>query len=290
MAEVEELVRLLEAQGILLAEAQVVEVGCGEGEVALALAPHCAGVLGLDTDARRVGLASREAATRSITNAQFLVADASSLATLAATHHWHLVLARNTVQFLGEVEQFMEQVERLVDQGISYVQISSPLFWLGVREEATSITTATTSTSIAPSSTSSTLSSELEGFLAETCQQELEQYWLGREAATFARYCLPDRERREGEESSRHTIALDTEVLLLQLREHVANITVVRRFIESKGEAEFDRAFNKFLRKICDCMEIPFETIFFEEVYVVKKETFHVEIIKGKEQVKIERF
>ena len=223
---------------------------------------------------------------RSITNAQFLVADASSLATLAATHHWHLVLARNTVQFLGEVEQFMEQVERLVDQGISYVQISSPLFWLGVREEATSISTATTSTSIAPSFT---LSSELEEFLAETCKQELKQYWSGREAATFARYCLPDRERREGEESSRHTIALDTEVLLLQLREHVAKITVVRRFIESKGEAEFDRAFHKFLRKICDCMEIPFETIFFEEVYVVKKETIHVEITKGKELVKNSR-
>ena len=277
-------------------------MGCGEGEVALALAPLCAGVLGLDTDARRVGQASREAANRcnsfvilptmpcrSITNVQFMVADASSLATLATTHHWHMVLARNTVQFLGEAERFMQQVERLVDQGTSYVQISSPLFQLGVREDPTKPTSTTTSTSTSTTSTTSTssiLSLELEKFLAETCQQELEEYWSGREAAAFTRYCLPDRARREGEESSRHTITRDTEVLLIQLREHVARITVVRRFIESKGEAEFDKAFNKFLRRICDCLETSYETIFFEEVFVVKKETFHVEITKGKEQTK----
>jgi len=54
----------------------VVDVGTGAGRLALALAPHCRHVLGLDRDAAAIEEATRHAAARGLRNTEFVVMDA----------------------------------------------------------------------------------------------------------------------------------------------------------------------------------------------------------------------
>lgn len=57
----------------------VVDVGTGAGRVALALAPLCRAVIGIDRDAGLIAEASRNAKAAGLTNATFVVADADTL-------------------------------------------------------------------------------------------------------------------------------------------------------------------------------------------------------------------
>ena len=61
-AATEEIVRWLEAQGVLAPEMDVLDLGCGFGRVAAVLAPHCRSVLGLDVSAGMVAEARRRQA------------------------------------------------------------------------------------------------------------------------------------------------------------------------------------------------------------------------------------
>jgi SAM-dependent methyltransferase len=62
-----------------LASAVVVDVGTGGGRLALALAPHCRRVVGLDLDPVAIAEARRQAGRRGLDNADFLVVDAESV-------------------------------------------------------------------------------------------------------------------------------------------------------------------------------------------------------------------
>jgi SAM-dependent methyltransferase len=61
-----------------LAETSVLDVGTGTGRLALALAPHCRRVVGIDRDADAIEEARRRAKERRLANADFLVLDAES--------------------------------------------------------------------------------------------------------------------------------------------------------------------------------------------------------------------
>lgn len=61
-----------------LAAATVLDVGTGAGCLALALAPHCGRVVGIDRDPRLIEEARRRAAAAGVVNAEFVVADAES--------------------------------------------------------------------------------------------------------------------------------------------------------------------------------------------------------------------
>lgn len=74
-----------------LAGKVVLDVGTGRGRIALALAPHCARVVGIDLDAEAIAEARRRAAEAGIANAEFAVADAE--ATDYAAHAPDLVVA-----------------------------------------------------------------------------------------------------------------------------------------------------------------------------------------------------
>ncbi|MBI2205004.1 MAG: class I SAM-dependent methyltransferase [Candidatus Rokubacteria bacterium] len=62
-----------------LARQTVVDVGTGAGRVALALAPRCRDVVGIDRDPALIADASRRAEVAGLANATFLVADADAL-------------------------------------------------------------------------------------------------------------------------------------------------------------------------------------------------------------------
>jgi SAM-dependent methyltransferase len=57
----------------------VLDVGTGSGRLALALAPHCHRVLGIDRDASAVGEASRRSVALGLPNAEFVVMDAEKV-------------------------------------------------------------------------------------------------------------------------------------------------------------------------------------------------------------------
>lgn len=61
-----------------LKDSAVLDVGTGNGRLALALAPHCPRVVGIDRDAAAVEEATRRAEARRLTNVEFLVLDAEA--------------------------------------------------------------------------------------------------------------------------------------------------------------------------------------------------------------------
>jgi SAM-dependent methyltransferase len=64
--------------GERLVEATVLDVGTGTGRIALALAPLCRRVVGVDRDAPSIDEARRRAAARGLAQAEFAVADAET--------------------------------------------------------------------------------------------------------------------------------------------------------------------------------------------------------------------
>jgi SAM-dependent methyltransferase len=62
-----------------LAGRDVLDVGTGNGRLALALAPHCRRVVGIDRDADAIAEATRRAAAARLTNVEFLVLDAEAV-------------------------------------------------------------------------------------------------------------------------------------------------------------------------------------------------------------------
>lgn len=62
-----------------LGRMEILDVGTGHGRLALALAPHCRRVVGIDVDAEAIGEARRRVAEMGLGNAEFLVADAEQV-------------------------------------------------------------------------------------------------------------------------------------------------------------------------------------------------------------------
>src|SRR5436309_13437836 len=58
-----------------LGELTVLDAGTGSGRVALALAPLCRAVVGVDRDARAIDEARRKAAAANLSNVRFVVGD-----------------------------------------------------------------------------------------------------------------------------------------------------------------------------------------------------------------------
>ena len=69
-----------------LSGAHVLDVGTGAGKVALAVAPLCKRVVGIDRDASAIAEAQRRAVAAGVSNAEFIAADADAIdhATLVA--------------------------------------------------------------------------------------------------------------------------------------------------------------------------------------------------------------
>ena len=92
-----EIVEWLEMSDLLAPEADVLDLGCGIGRVAAALAPRCRAVLGLDVSAGMVAEARRRCAD--LPNLQFEVTPGQNLAFLHA-NSFDLILAIDSFPYL----------------------------------------------------------------------------------------------------------------------------------------------------------------------------------------------
>ena len=170
-----------------------------------------------------------------------------------------------------QVPAFLDDVKYMMTKGGAFIQISSPLFQLGVRGDDTK---------------SDAITLELEQFLVDKFDKQLSCYWTRQVKENFEKYCAPWRTRSGGEITTLHEIYVSTEMHLLDLKQHIKEITVVKNFIGrdkkySIGQInsdKFDAIFNEFLQRLCQCLEISYESIFFEDIDVVKKDKFYVEI------------
>ena len=96
-AATDEVVRWLETSGLLRPGGDVLDLGCGFGRIAAALAPGCRSVLGLDVSAGMVAEARRRHA--GLANARFEVTAGFDLSMLAAAG-FDLVLAVDSFPYI----------------------------------------------------------------------------------------------------------------------------------------------------------------------------------------------
>jgi len=98
-----------------LAGRDVLDVGTGAGRVALALAPYCRRVVGLDRDGAALEEARRRAAAAALANAEFVECDAEAnddYARLAGLQHLALVVAHLCVS-----DRIVENAARSLERG-----------------------------------------------------------------------------------------------------------------------------------------------------------------------------
>lgn len=121
-----EIVTLLEARGLLGAGARVLDVGCGIGRMAIALAPRVARVDGIDLSPRMVEVASRRCAE--LTNVSMRVCSGQDFAG-AEDQTYTLVLAVDSFPYVVEagptlVEQLFAEAARVLVPGGHFVLLN----------------------------------------------------------------------------------------------------------------------------------------------------------------------
>lgn len=113
-----DLAKLVEGAG-LTGNERVIDIGCGAGHTAIALAPHAARVTAVDITPEMLGVAADLAARRGLTNIDFERQDATNLpypdgrfdvaASRVAAHHYHDVHA-----FVSEAARVLKPGGRLM--------------------------------------------------------------------------------------------------------------------------------------------------------------------------------
>jgi SAM-dependent methyltransferase len=117
-----DLVALVQAAGLSGTE-HVLDLGCGAGHAALAVAPHAAHVTAVDVTPDMVGTASRLAAARGVANVTFRVADAADLPFAEAT--FDLVTSRVAAHHFADPRRALAEAFRVLRPGGRLLLIDS---------------------------------------------------------------------------------------------------------------------------------------------------------------------
>ena len=118
----DDMVALAQARG-MRPDARILDVGCGQGQVAIALArafPHSQ-VIGIDLSPEQIERAQRAARATGTTNTQFLVSDWNAFK--LPNDGVDLLLATQVLQFLPDELEFAEYVvQGLAPQGMCVIR------------------------------------------------------------------------------------------------------------------------------------------------------------------------
>lgn len=98
---------------------RVLDVASGPGFVAMAFAPHCASVIGIDATDRFVAHATAEAASRRLDNVSFTLGEAERMA--YADEAFDVVVCRFAFHHFPEPAAVLSEIRRLVRPGGSIV-------------------------------------------------------------------------------------------------------------------------------------------------------------------------
>jgi ubiquinone/menaquinone biosynthesis C-methylase UbiE len=106
---------LRRVQGLLSADQDVLEIGCGTGTTALRLAPFTRRLLATDVSARMIDIARERLAAAPLPQLSFAVADADT--PVAGSSEYHAVLAFNVLHLVTDLDHALEQAIRALRPG-----------------------------------------------------------------------------------------------------------------------------------------------------------------------------
>ncbi len=106
---------LLRVQGLLSADQDVLEIGCGTGTTALRLAPFTRRLLATDVSAGMIAIARKKLAAEPVPQLRFDVADAE--AEVASEGEYDAVLAFNLLHLVTDLDRALELAMRALRPG-----------------------------------------------------------------------------------------------------------------------------------------------------------------------------
>lgn len=106
---------LRRVQGLLSADQDVLEIGCGTGTTALRLAPCTRRLLATDVSARMIDIARERLAAAPVPQLSFAVADADT--PVAGSSEYGAVLAFNVLHMVTDLDRALEQAIRALRPG-----------------------------------------------------------------------------------------------------------------------------------------------------------------------------
>jgi ubiquinone/menaquinone biosynthesis C-methylase UbiE len=106
---------LRRVQGLLSAEQDVLEIGCGTGTTALRLAPFTRRLLATDISAGMIAIAREKQAAEPLPQLSFAVADAD--AAVAGPSEYDVVLAFNLLHLVTDLDRALELAMRALRPG-----------------------------------------------------------------------------------------------------------------------------------------------------------------------------
>jgi ubiquinone/menaquinone biosynthesis C-methylase UbiE len=106
---------LKRVQGLLSADQDVLEIGCGTGTTALRLAPFTRRLLATDVSANMIAIAREKLAAQPVPQLSFAVADAD--APVAGAGEYHAVLAFNVLHLVTDLDRALQLAVRALRPG-----------------------------------------------------------------------------------------------------------------------------------------------------------------------------
>lgn len=106
---------LRRVQGLLSADQDVLEIGCGTGTTALRLAPNTGRLLATDVSAGMIAIAREKLAAQPVPQLSFAVADAD--APVASQGEYDAVLAFNLLHLVADLDRALELAARALRPG-----------------------------------------------------------------------------------------------------------------------------------------------------------------------------
>ena len=106
-------------------ESVVLDLGCGPGDLTMAIAQNVASVHAIDASAGMIHVARTRAGRQGAGNVDFAQADLSSVAHCGGT--FTAVTALNVLQYLGDVPEAARQINRLLPPGGMFLSATACL-------------------------------------------------------------------------------------------------------------------------------------------------------------------
>ena len=129
------------------------------------------------------------------------------------------------------------------------------------------------------------INSELRNFTENKFEQELNEYWETFVKENFFKYCDPFRTGKIVFLSRLKQYEFQTSEIihLMELKEHIIDITIVTKFIKNHGIEKFEEIYQNFLHNIYFLLDIEPCDMYFDDIQITRKDTFYVEVQSNKD-------